>query len=127
MTLLKQFNQALKDLPIWANDIKFAIGMSHWSVKKHEHALEIIEQLKCRVIVHSYGDSIGFSTLNIILTPKECGLSSAIFGADSVKDGIAYVKTLLDDINSISPKIKFSLKDYYAESKYIKCFIEFEF
>lgn len=132
MTLLKIFNNALKEIPILANSLENLIRNNQWPKKKKEQAIEIVSQLKYAEVVRQNlcgYEYVSFKRLQIKLTPSQCGIKNADkFNSESVLQSIEYMKKLIAELNNISEDIKFRLsgKENIDESNHL-FFIDWEF
>ena len=131
MTLLKLFNNTLKELPNISKNLEHLIRKQGWEEKKSKQAIEIVRQLlcDCTTIVNVSYDSVYLSDLSITLYPRDCGIyNSPIFYEKNICQAIEYIENLLNDINHISEDIHFSLTSHnYCDSKECTFSISWEF
>ncbi len=138
MTLLSIFNSTLKTVNSISKDLESKItiysSIKNWPEQKKHHALAIVRQLnddnllvcgKC--LGHEFVD---FRSLKLTLTAKEwIGRENVIFKLcpEYVSSADNYVKELLNDINELSPTIKFSFAGHEPKIDKIIINIAWEF
>lgn len=126
MTLLKLFNEKLKELPAISRKLEEIIIMAEWTDEKKTQAIAIIDQIKKVGSIESvrymqpYNYIIAVP-LNITLSPRECGIDNDTFGMENIMKADDYIRELLADINKLSEDVKFSFAGHDYESKEKKC------
>ena len=128
MTLLKLFNEKLKELPAISRKLEETIIMGEWTEKKKNQAITIIDQIKKVGSIESVGylqpyNYITTVPLKITLSPRECGIDNETFEMENIMKADDYIRELLADINNISEdvNVKFSFAGHDYESKDRKC------
>lgn len=128
MTLVKLFNNALKEIPTVLENL---IMMKGWSKERSQQAISIIQQIKRRHMIemesclpYSY---VKLSQLTITLFPSECGIDNATFGPENIRQGDKYIEDLVVDINRISADIRFSFDGHDYEDDVCTFSIRWEF
>ncbi|MBQ2938107.1 MAG: hypothetical protein IJE05_04445 [Clostridia bacterium] len=131
MTLLTQFNKALKELPSISENLKSLIMIQGWSEERCQQAISIVHQLKKGDLIekglclsYSY---VGLSRLTITLSPSECGIDNTTFEPENILQADRYIEKLLADINRISADVKFSLGGHDYENDVCTFDIDWEF
>lgn len=133
MTLLKIFNEQLKQLTTISERIEVSILRKDWTEQRANQAIEIVQQIKKKdLLVTGYTDHnfILLDQLSITLSPNECGINDAtIFHEENISQAHHYIYNLLKDINEISaPDIYFSIGGHsYEEETTCTYYIEWEF
>lgn len=125
MTLLKLFNEKLKELPAISRKLEEIIIMAKWTDEKKTQAIAIIDQIKKVGSIESVGylpyNCISTVPLKITLSPRECGVDNVTFERENIMKADDYIRELLADINNISEDVKFSFAGHDYESKDKKC------
>lgn len=129
MTLLKQFNEKLKELPDISRKLEATIIMGEWPDEKKQQAITIIDQIKNVGSIESVGylpyNYITAVPLKITLSPRECGIDKDIlFKPKNIIKADNYIRELLADINNISEDVKFSLAGHNYEGEECEFFID---
>jgi len=132
MTLLKLFNNSLKELPTISKKLENLIMLQRWDEKKAQQAVKIIRQLQHTNLVESNNclsyNYVHLAELTITLSPSECDIdNSTTFGPENILQGDQYIKDLLTDVNRISEDIQFSLGGHSYTNKECKFSISWEF
>ncbi len=127
MTLLKNFNEKLEDLPTISDFLEKLIRILKWPEEKSQQAIEIIEQLKNTGLI-KIGECMPYNCvvltrLTITLSPRECGIDNDTFEPENMSQADNYIRDLLLDINHISEDIKFSFGGH-SNYKNGKCTFE---
>lgn len=108
MTLLTVFNNALKEVENNSKILENMIADKDWDEQKKLHAVKIVRQIREGHMLAPYQgisrEFLGFSKLELVLS------SDGAVG-DVLVNG-EYVRELVDDINKISPTIRFRLIGY---------------
>ena len=132
MTLLKLFNEKLKELPAISRKLEETIIMGEWTDEKKQQAISIIDQIKKVGSIESvrymqpYNYIIAVP-LNITLSPRECGIDNDTFGMENIMKADDYIRELLADINNISEDVKFSFEGHECKGKECEFSIRWEF
>lgn len=131
MTLLKLFNEKLKELPDISRKLEETIIMGEWPDEEKKQAITIIDQIKEVGSIESGGyrpyNYIIAVPLEITLSPRECGIDNDTFEEENIIKADNYIRELLANINNISEDVKFSLADHNYEGKECEFYIDWEF
>lgn len=132
MTLLKLFNEKLKELPAISRKLEETIIMGEWTDEKKNQAITIIDQIKKVGSIESVGylqpyNYITTVPLKITLSPRKCGIDNDIFKPKNIIKADNYIRELLADINNISEDVKFSFAGHNYEGKQCEFSINWEF
>lgn len=131
MTLLKLFNEKLKELRPISWKLEQTITMGEWPDEKKQQAITIIVQIKNVESIGGVRDQlyncIVAVPLKITLSPRECGIDKDIFKPKNIIKADNYIRELLADINNISEDVKFSLVGHNYEGEKCEFFIDWEF
>lgn len=132
MTLLKLFNEKLKELPAISRKVEEIIIMAKWTDEKKTQAIAIIDQINKvgSIEIVRYMQPYNYIMtvpLNITLSPRECGIDNDTFGMENIMKADDYIRELLADINNISEDVKFSFAGYNYEGKQCEFSIDWKF
>ena len=111
MTLLKVFNEALKQIPSNAMELEEILARRDLPQEKKYQAVEIVRQLQGSELVGEtpYHDRVDLKELKITLSPNECGIEdSDTFCNENMEIAQQYMNELVDSINYCSQDILFS-------------------
>ncbi len=113
MTLLKVFNEALKQIPEKADELLKKLDATEKLNKEEKaQATAIVRQLKKKDIIgefHLYRNYVLMKSLTIRLSPAECGVKdSDTFSEETTEKAIKHMEKLIRYLNSISNDIQFS-------------------
>lgn len=132
MTLLKLFNEKLKELPAISRKLEETIIMGKWTDEKKTQAIAIIDQIK-RVgsietvrYMQPYNYIIAVP-LNITLSPRECGIDNDTFERENIMKADDYIRELLADINKLSEDVEFSFAGHNYKGKECEFSIDWKF
>ena len=101
MTLLKLFNDTLKQLPKIADDLEQMIAMQDWPKGKTEQAISIVSQLK-EIKLES-------------CISKECNLRAKTFTPENISKADKYFNNLLAEITQLASG---TIRFYYSGHLY---------
>lgn len=124
MTLLKLFNDTLKQLPKIADDLEQMIAMQDWPKGKTEQAISIVSQLKeiklescisfSSDLSYQY-NYIWLTQYHITLSPKECNLRAKTFTPENISKADKYFNNLLAEITQLASG---TIRFYYSGHLY---------
>lgn len=123
MTLLTLFNNALKEVENATYILENMIAaQKNWTQQNKGYAVKIVRQIREGYMLAPYqgtsGEFLEFSKLKLVFNTN--GAIGDVFDND------VYVRELLDDINRISPMIKFSFEGYTPKRTEITYMIGWE-
>lgn len=123
MTLMTVFNNALKEVVPALQELENVIVTNNWSYQKKTIAVTIIRKIRNGNRFEPFKDNTDF--LEFVVTMEvelEDFEEYSIVNSSITRE----IKEVLDDINKISPIIKFSFKEHNFKENKIIYYINWE-